>query len=32
MIGLDMVRTNLVKDVTVEEGMVKINVDLPKNH
>jgi nitrogen fixation protein NifU and related proteins len=30
--GLDVVRTNLIKDVKVDEGRVRIVVDLPANH
>ncbi|MGE5627448.1 MAG: iron-sulfur cluster assembly scaffold protein [Solirubrobacterales bacterium] len=30
--GLDMVTTNLVKDIELKEGTVKIIVDLPENH
>ena len=30
--GLDMVRTNLVKDVKIEDGTVTIVIDLPENH
>jgi len=30
--GLDIVRGNLIKDIKVEEGLVKIWVDLPENH
>lgn len=30
--GLDMVTTNLVKEIEVKEGVVRILVDLPKNH
>ena len=32
MSGLDMVRTNLVKDISVQDGTVKVIVDLPENH
>jgi len=30
--GLDIVRGNLIKEVKVEEGVVKISVDLPESH
>lgn len=30
--GLDVVRTELVTDVTVEDGVVTIQVDLPSDH
>jgi len=30
--GLDLVRTDLVKDITVEEGAVHVTVDLPADH
>jgi len=30
--GLDMVRTNLVKEIEIKDGEVKIVVDLPDNH
>ena len=32
MSGLDMVRTNLLKDITVNNGVVKIVLDLPESH
>ena len=32
MAGLDLVRTNLVKDVTIDEGTVKVVIDIPSNH
>jgi nitrogen fixation NifU-like protein len=32
MAGLDLVRTNLVKDVEVKEGAVRVVIDLPSNH
>jgi len=32
MTGLDLVRTNLVKDVEVTEGKVRVVVDLPADH
>jgi nitrogen fixation NifU-like protein len=30
--GLDIVRTELVKDITVDDGAISITVDLPSNH
>jgi nitrogen fixation NifU-like protein len=30
--GLDIVRTNLLKDVQVKDGIVTIAIDLPENH
>lgn len=30
--GLDLVRTNLVKDITINDGVVAVVVDLPKDH
>ncbi|QLH74962.1 MAG: iron-sulfur cluster assembly scaffold protein [Methanomassiliicoccales archaeon] len=30
--GLDIVRTNLVRSITIEEGVVRISIDLPKEH
>ncbi len=30
--GLDMVTTNLVKEVSVKDGIVHISIDLPENH
>jgi nitrogen fixation protein NifU and related proteins len=30
--GLDIVRTNLIKDITFEDGVVKIVADLPSDH
>ena len=30
--GLDVVRTELIKDITVKDGTVSITVDLPENH
>ena len=30
--GLDLVRTKLVEEIKVEEGVVKVIVDLPKDH
>ena len=32
MKGLDMVATDLVKDITVEDGVISIKVDLPEDH
>ena len=32
MAGLDLVRTNLVNDVTLKDGKVKIVIDLPASH
>jgi nitrogen fixation NifU-like protein len=30
--GLDLVRTNLVKDITLKDGKVSVAIDLPGNH
>ena len=30
--GLDLVRTNLVKDIQKNNGIVRVAIDLPKNH
>ncbi|HEY96587.1 MAG TPA: DUF59 domain-containing protein [Dehalococcoidia bacterium] len=30
--GLDLVRTNLVKDIQMKDGTVRVVIDLPKNH
>lgn len=30
--GLDLVRTNLVKDIQIQDGTVRVAIDLPKNH
>ena len=30
--GLDLVRTNLVKDIQKTNGTVRVAIDLPKNH
>jgi len=30
--GLDLVRTNLVKEIEVKEGIVRVVIDLPANH
>jgi nitrogen fixation protein NifU and related proteins len=32
MAGLDLVRTNLVLDLTIENGVVRVLVDLPEDH
>jgi len=32
MKGLDMVATNLVKEIEVKEGVIRVVVDLPENH
>jgi NifU-like protein involved in Fe-S cluster formation len=32
MAGLDLVRTNLVKDLTLENGIVRVVIDLPEDH
>lgn len=32
MAGLDLVRTNLVKDIQVKEGTVRVVIDLPTDH
>jgi nitrogen fixation NifU-like protein len=32
MAGLDLVRTNLVKDITIKDGTVKIVIDLAEDH
>ena len=32
MAGLDLVRTNLVKDIEMKDGTVRVAIDLPKNH
>ncbi len=32
MAGLDLVRTNLVRDVEVKDGIVRVGIDLPSNH
>ena len=32
MAGLDLVRTNLVKDLTIENGVVRVLIDLPEDH
>jgi nitrogen fixation NifU-like protein len=32
MAGLDLVRTNLVKDIQLEKGAVKVMLDLPPDH
>jgi nitrogen fixation NifU-like protein len=30
--GLDVMRTNLVKDITIKDGVVTVKIDLPSNH
>ncbi len=30
--GLDLVRTELIKDIAIDKGVVRIKVDLPSNH
>jgi NifU-like protein involved in Fe-S cluster formation/metal-sulfur cluster biosynthetic enzyme len=30
--GLDLVRTNLVKDIQIQDGTVRVAIDLPRNH
>ena len=30
--GLDLVRTNLVKDIQMKDGTVRVVIDLPRNH
>jgi nitrogen fixation NifU-like protein len=30
--GLDLVRTNLVKDIELKDGHVRVVIDLPENH
>ena len=32
MTGLDLVRTNLIKDIEVKGGIVKVLVDIPSDH
>jgi nitrogen fixation NifU-like protein len=32
MVGLDLVRTNLVRDIEVRDGTVRVVVDLPSDH
>ncbi len=32
VVGLDLVRTNLVKDVQVDEGVVRVEIELPEDH
>jgi nitrogen fixation NifU-like protein len=32
LMGLDLVRTNLVKDIKFENGNVTVDIDLPENH
>jgi nitrogen fixation protein NifU and related proteins len=30
--GLDLMRTNLVKDISIKDGVVLVTIDLPSNH
>ena len=30
--GLDMVETNLVKEMTIEDGVIEVTIDLPSDH
>ena len=30
--GLDLVRTNLVKDIEMKDGIVRVVIDLPADH
>jgi nitrogen fixation NifU-like protein len=32
LMGLDLVRTNLVKDIAIHDGIVRVVVELPANH
>jgi len=32
MVGLDLVRTELVRDIRIEDGVVTVEVDLPEDH
>jgi NifU-like protein involved in Fe-S cluster formation len=32
MVGLDLVRTNLVKEIDVSDGVVRVALDLPEDH
>jgi nitrogen fixation protein NifU and related proteins len=32
MVGLDLVRTNLVREIELEEGRVRVAIDLPPDH
>jgi len=32
IVGLDLVRTKLVKDIAINDGVVRIEVDLPEDH
>ena len=32
MAGLDLVRTNLVQDITVKDGVVRVVMDLPADN
>lgn len=30
--GLDIVRTELIKDIEIKDGIIRVVVDLPENH
>lgn len=32
MVGLDLVRTKVVKDIEIADGVVRVNIDLPADH
>jgi len=32
MVGLDLVRTKLVRDIEIQDGMVRVVIDLPSDH
>ncbi|MGD2176989.1 MAG: iron-sulfur cluster assembly protein, partial [Anaerolineae bacterium] len=32
MVGLDLVRTSLVKEIEVSDGVVRVALDLPQDH
>jgi hypothetical protein len=32
MAGLDLVRTNLVRDINIKNGTVRVVIDLPPDH
>jgi metal-sulfur cluster biosynthetic enzyme len=32
MAGLDIVRTNIIKEIKIEEGIITIIMNLPSNH
>ena len=32
VVGLDIVRTKIVEDISLEDGMVRVAVDLPADH